>query len=133
MSTTSYTPVMFVGGPKGGTSAEFAGEPKSPWTPKRGDGGHYTFEWDRDDDGVKVRSGVYTWQAGEGAPQDGDGASALLAEVGPDEARDKLNASGSTTVQAPTPVEPEDDAAIPDKSKAKADGQSGTSRKTVGK
>lgn len=107
MSQSSYTPVRFVGGPKGGTDAQYAGEPKSPWVPKRGDGGHYLFEWDRDDDGVKVRSGVYTWQAGEGVPTDGDAASALIEKVGPEKAAEKLNASGSSTLVQPAHA-PED-------------------------
>lgn len=97
MSTSSYVPVRFVGGPKGGTTGQFAGEPKREWTPKRG-GGTYSFEWDRDGDGAKLRSGVYTWTEGEGTPADGDAASAALEQDGPEKAAARLNASGSTTV-----------------------------------
>lgn len=84
MSTSSYVPVRFTGGPKGGTSGQFAGEPKREWTPKRG-GGTYSFEWDRGSDGTKLRSGVYTWSEGDGAPTDGDGASAALEQAGPEQ------------------------------------------------
>jgi hypothetical protein len=98
MSKSSYVPVRFVGGPMGGTSRDFAGEPKKEWTPKAG-GGTYSFEWDRDSEsGEKVRSGVYTWADGEGVPTDGDSASALIEEVGPDAAAQRLNASGSSTL-----------------------------------
>lgn len=100
MSKSSYVPVRFVGGPMGGTSREFAGEPKPVWTPKDGGlGGTYRFEWDRGDDHVKLRSGVYTWDADtEAAPADGDAASALMEEIGPEKAAERLNSSGSSTL-----------------------------------
>jgi hypothetical protein len=100
MSKTSYVPVRFVGGPMGGTDRDFAGEPKKVWTPKEGGlNGSYRFEWDRDNDGTKLRSGVYTWdQDAEAAPADGDAASALIESVGPEEAAKRLNDSGSSAV-----------------------------------
>jgi hypothetical protein len=100
MSKTSYVPVRFVGGPMGGTSREFAGEPKRSWTPKKGGlNGAYAFEWDRDNGGEKLRSGVYTWtQDVDAAPADGDAASALIEQVGPEKAAQRLNASGSSSV-----------------------------------
>lgn len=100
MSKTSYVPVRFVGGPMGGTSREFAGEPKPLWTPKDGAlNGSYRFEWDRGTDHAKLRSGVYTWDADtEAAPADGDAASALLEEVGPEKAAERLNSSGSSSL-----------------------------------
>jgi hypothetical protein len=99
VSKSSYVPVRFVGGPMGGTDREFAGEPKKVWTPKEGGlNGTYRFEWDRKD-GEKLRSGVYTWdQDTEAAPADGDAASALLEELGPEKAAERLNASGSSTL-----------------------------------
>src|SRR3954470_24681120 len=102
MSTTSYTPVRFVGGPMGGTTRDYAGEPKRLWTPKEGAlAGAYAFEWDRDSDGAKLRSGVYTWSAdGDTAPADGDAASALMDELGPEKAAERMNESGSTAVIA---------------------------------
>jgi hypothetical protein len=103
MSKSSYTPVRFVGGPMGGTTKDYAGEPKRSWTPKEGGlGGAYAFEWDRSEDGEKLRSGVYTWNAdAQAAPTDGDAASALIEQVGPDEAAERLNSSGSSAVIAP--------------------------------
>lgn len=101
MSKTSYVPVRFVGGPMGGTDRQFAGEPKPSWTPKDGGlGGTYRFEWDRDSSThTKLRSGVYTWDADtEAAPADGDAASALIEEVGPEKAAERLNSSGSSAV-----------------------------------
>jgi hypothetical protein len=99
MSKSSYTPVRFVGGPMGGTSREFAGEPKRTWTPKDGGlNGSYTFEWDRTD-GERLRSGVYTWrQDPDAPPADGDAASALIEEIGPEKAAERLNSSGSSTL-----------------------------------
>jgi hypothetical protein len=105
MSKSSYVPVRFVGGPMGGTTREYRGEPKPTWTPKDGAlNGSYTFEWDREDGagdakGAKLRSGVYTWDANaEAAPADGDAASALMEELGPDAAAERLNSSGSSAV-----------------------------------
>lgn len=100
MSKSSYVPVRFEGGPMGGTSREFAGEPKRVWTPKEGGlNGAYTFEWDRADSGTKLRSGVYTWRHDSGAaPADGDAASALIEEVGPEKAAERLNSSGSSAI-----------------------------------
>jgi hypothetical protein len=103
MSKSSYVPVRFVGGPLGGTSKDYAGEPKRVWTPKDGGlGGAYAFEWDRSEDGTKLRSGVYTWDTDtEAAPASGDAASALMDELGPEKAAQRLNASGSSAVIAP--------------------------------
>jgi len=101
MSKTSYVPVRFKGGPLGGTTKEYAGEPKRVWQPKDGAlNGAYSFEWDRDGEGgPKLRSGVYTWDASaEAAPADGDAASALIEEVGPEKAAERLNSSGSSAV-----------------------------------
>ena len=102
MSKSSYVPVRFVGGPMGGTAKEFAGEPKREWTPKEGGlNGTYSFEWDRDNAGVKLRSGVYTWRHdANAAPADGDAASALIEEVGPEKAAERLNRTGSSTLIA---------------------------------
>jgi hypothetical protein len=92
MSKSSYVPVRFVGGPLGGTSKDYAGEPKRVWTPKDGGlGGAYAFEWDRSEDGTKLRSGVYTWDTDtEAAPASGDAASALMDELGPEKAAQRL-------------------------------------------
>jgi len=100
MSKTSYTPVRFEGGPLGGTTKDYLGEPKRTWTPKEGGlGGAYHFEWDREDGGAKLRSGTYTWDAdADVAPTDGDSASALMDELGPEEAAKRLNDSASSAV-----------------------------------
>lgn len=86
MSKSSYVTVRFVGGPRSGESTEeFRGEPPRHFAPK-GTLGTYRLEWDRDDNGARLRSGVYHWQepAGDGLaePRDGDEASALLALAG---------------------------------------------------
>lgn len=133
MSQSSYVPVRFVGGPKGGTSGDFAGEPKPEWTPKRG-GGTYAFEWDRDDDGGKLRSGCYTWNEGEGAPADGDAASALMDKVGPEKAAQTLNASGSSTVIAPAQAPQDGPADVSgDKASAELGASDGKDAKPAGR
>jgi hypothetical protein len=100
MSKTSHVPVRFVGGPMGGTTKDYLGEPKKAWAPKEGGlGGSYAFEWDRDGDGAKLRSGVYTWDHNaDAAPADGDAASALMEELGPEKAAERLNDSGSSAI-----------------------------------
>lgn len=101
MSKTSYVPVRFIGGPMGGTTKDYRGEPPKTWIPKDGAlNGSYSFEWDRGGDGgSELRSGVYTWTTNaEAAPADGDAASALMAELGPDLAAERLNSSGSSAV-----------------------------------
>lgn len=85
MSATSLFPVTFDGGPRAGEKTETKGEPKRLLA-LEGSAGLYRFEWDRNGDGVRQRSGVYTWQAPDGAelvePTSGDEASALIERAG---------------------------------------------------
>ncbi len=84
MSASSLFPVKFEGGPRAGESTETKGEPKRLLAVS-GSAGLYRFEWDRKD-GVRQRSGVYTWQAPDGdqlvEPTSGDEASALIEKAG---------------------------------------------------
>lgn len=81
LSKSSYVAVRFEHGPRANESGEYRGEPPRQLA-VRDHLGHYVLEWDRDDDGAKLRTGVYTWTEGEAVePRDGDEASAALAEA----------------------------------------------------
>jgi hypothetical protein len=84
LSKSSYVPVRFDGGPRAGEKAELAGEPRRRFAVS-GALGHYAFAWDRDGDGVRQRSGVYTWRPADGEglvePTTGDEASALMEKA----------------------------------------------------
>jgi hypothetical protein len=82
LSKTSYVTVRFDGGPRAGEKRELAGEPRRRFGAGTSTPGHYEWRWDRDDNGVRQRSGVYVWRGATGddlvEPKTGDEASALL-------------------------------------------------------
>jgi hypothetical protein len=108
VSKTSYVAVRFDGGPRAGEESNTRGEPPRVLNVKD-HRGHYAMEWDRDDDGAKLRSATYTWSEADEAdpvePRDGDEASALLdaAESSAQGAAERKPAAGAKAAEKGEP------------------------------
>lgn len=94
MSSTSYVDVRHEGGPLGGQTLRYAGEPSLR---RSGEGGVYVRERQRGDQGQPLRAYVYRWEPASEqvaqVAQDGDQASAMLAGA--------VESPAETTVAAP--------------------------------